>query len=57
MSSSVLKRLGRNMPKCSQELPLRGEFQAILISSSLGISCAFWIACEDYIVEAKEKIF
>ena len=43
------------MPKCSQELPLCGEFQAILISSFLGIFCALWIACEDYIVEAKEK--
>lgn len=43
------------MPKCSQELPLHGEFQAILISSSLGIFCALCIAYEDYIVEAKEK--
>lgn len=56
-SSNVLKRLGRNMPKCSQELPLRGEFQAIFISSSLFIFSAFQTAYEDYIVEGKENKF
>ena len=56
-SSNVLKRLGRSMPKCSQELPLGGEFQAILISSSLFIFSAFQTAYEDYIVEGKENKF
>ena len=45
------------MPKCSQELPLGGEFQAILISSSLFIFSAFQTAYEDYIVEGKENKF
>lgn len=54
-SLTALKELGRNLPKCSQELPLSGEFQAILISSSLFIFCALLTIYEVHVVEGKEK--
>lgn len=53
--SIPLKGLGRNMPKCSQELAQSGEFQVILISSVLFIFGALQIVYDAHIVESKKK--